>query len=59
MASFLFFQYFRTRPYACDPSKLPKYPPTKEMDAKSREDAQRYLHTGCDSDIYETVGDHF
>ncbi|XP_059670388.1 protein IMPAIRED IN BABA-INDUCED STERILITY 1-like [Cornus florida] len=34
-------EYFATRPYACDPSSLPKYPPNKEMDAKLREEARR------------------
>lgn len=37
-------QFFTTEPYACDPLSLPKYPPTKEMDAKRRDDeARRYL----------------
>ena len=37
-------QFFTTEPYACDPSSLPKYPPTKEMDAKRRDDeTRRYL----------------
>ncbi|KAI3799112.1 hypothetical protein L1987_34402 [Smallanthus sonchifolius] len=30
-------EYFHTRPYACDPASLPKYPPSKEIDAKLRE----------------------
>ncbi|KAK1293694.1 putative serine/threonine-protein kinase [Acorus calamus] len=34
-------QYFTTKPYACDPSSLPKYPPNKEIDAKCREEARR------------------
>ncbi|KAK8937287.1 putative serine/threonine-protein kinase [Platanthera zijinensis] len=34
-------EYFRTKPIACEPSNLPKCPPTKEIDAKKREDAQR------------------
>ncbi|XAR65507.1 Cyclin-dependent kinase [Bertholletia excelsa] len=34
-------EYFRTKPYACDPSSLPKYPPSKEIDAKQREETQR------------------
>lgn len=34
-------QYFRTMPYACEPSSLPQYPPNKEMDAKYREEARR------------------
>lgn len=32
-----------TEPYACEPSSLPQYPPTKEIDAKRRDDeARRY-----------------
>ncbi|XP_042444568.1 protein IMPAIRED IN BABA-INDUCED STERILITY 1-like isoform X2 [Zingiber officinale] len=34
-------EYFRTMPYACEPSSLPKYSPTKEMDIKNREASQR------------------
>ncbi|THG07480.1 hypothetical protein TEA_010387 [Camellia sinensis var. sinensis] len=34
-------EYFKTKPYACDPLTLPKYPPNKEIDAKHREEAQR------------------
>ncbi|XP_059642722.1 protein IMPAIRED IN BABA-INDUCED STERILITY 1 isoform X2 [Cornus florida] len=34
-------EYFTTKPYACDPSSLPKYPPSKEIDAKHREEARR------------------
>ena len=34
-------QYFKSKPYACDPSSLPKYPPNKEIDAKAREDLRR------------------
>ncbi|CAN6708574.1 unnamed protein product [Malus baccata var. baccata] len=40
-SSALMSEYFKTKPYACDPSHLPKYPPTKEMDAKNREESQR------------------
>ncbi|XP_022133888.1 probable serine/threonine-protein kinase At1g54610 isoform X3 [Momordica charantia] len=40
-SSALMSEYFRTKPCACDPSTLPKYPPNKEMDAKNREDARR------------------
>ncbi|XP_076952475.1 putative serine/threonine-protein kinase At1g54610 [Bidens hawaiensis] len=40
-------EFFTTKPYACDPSSLPKYPPTKEMDAKLRdEEARRMRATG-------------
>ncbi|CAN6574734.1 unnamed protein product [Malus baccata var. baccata] len=41
VSSALMSEYFKTKPYACDPSHLPKYPPTKEMDAKIREESQR------------------
>lgn len=34
-------QFFTTKPYACDPSSLPYYPPSKEMDAKMREEENR------------------
>ncbi|QCE07393.1 probable serine/threonine-protein kinase At1g54610 [Vigna unguiculata] len=34
-------EFFTTEPYACDPLSLPKYPPTKEMDAKRRDDEAR------------------
>ncbi|CAI9112032.1 OLC1v1012401C2 [Oldenlandia corymbosa var. corymbosa] len=39
-------EYFKTKPYACDPSSLPKYPPSKEIDAKHREDNRRKKPTG-------------
>lgn len=39
-------EYFRTKPYACEPSSLPKYPPNKEIDAKSREESRRNRATG-------------
>ncbi|XP_047079540.1 probable serine/threonine-protein kinase At1g54610 [Lolium rigidum] len=35
-ASALDSEFFRTKPLACDPSSLPKYPPSKEYDAKLR-----------------------
>ncbi|XP_072973190.1 protein IMPAIRED IN BABA-INDUCED STERILITY 1-like isoform X2 [Typha angustifolia] len=34
-------EYFKTKPYACKPSSLPKYPPNKEIDAKNREESRR------------------
>ncbi|KAL2464108.1 putative serine/threonine-protein kinase [Forsythia ovata] len=36
-------EFFTTVPYACDPSSLPKYPPSKEMDAKRRDEEARRL----------------
>jgi cyclin-dependent kinase 12/13 len=35
--------FFTTEPYACDPSSLPQYPPSKEMDAKRRDEEARRL----------------
>ncbi|KAL0310212.1 UNVERIFIED_CONTAM: protein IMPAIRED IN BABA-INDUCED STERILITY 1 [Sesamum calycinum] len=35
-ASALDSKYFTTKPFACDPASLPKYPPNKEIDAKKR-----------------------
>ena len=34
-------QFFTTEPHACDPSSLPKYPPSKELDVKLREEEAR------------------
>ncbi|KAH6559298.1 hypothetical protein KP509_1Z015500 [Ceratopteris richardii] len=34
-------EFFTTEPYACDPSSLPYYPPSKEMDARRREEENR------------------
>ncbi|XP_068655529.1 protein IMPAIRED IN BABA-INDUCED STERILITY 1-like [Aristolochia californica] len=45
-ASALNSEYFMTKPYACDPLSLPKYPPNKEIDAKSREEARRKKVSG-------------
>ncbi|KAK1433958.1 hypothetical protein QVD17_10876 [Tagetes erecta] len=33
--------FFTTEPYACEPSELPKYPPSKELDVKLRDEAAR------------------
>ncbi|CAM8978193.1 unnamed protein product [Rhodiola kirilowii] len=40
-SSALVSEYFMTKPFACEPSSLPRYPPNKEIDAKNREDAKR------------------
>ncbi|KAL1560681.1 [pyruvate dehydrogenase (acetyl-transferring)] kinase [Salvia divinorum] len=40
-ASALESEFFKTTPVPCDPSSLPKYPPSKEIDAKLREDEAR------------------
>ncbi|KAH0776663.1 hypothetical protein KY290_008074 [Solanum tuberosum] len=34
-------EFFSTKPLPCDPSTLPKYPPSKEYDAKIREEEAR------------------
>lgn len=34
-------EFFTTKPYACDPTTLPKYPPSKEFDARIWDEAQR------------------
>lgn len=37
-------QFFTTEPFACEPSSLPKYPPSKELDVKRRdEEAKRFF----------------
>ncbi|KAI4338503.1 hypothetical protein MLD38_023553 [Melastoma candidum] len=36
-------EFFTTKPYACDPSSLPKYPPSKEIDAKLRDEESRRM----------------
>ncbi|CAN6443638.1 unnamed protein product [Victoria cruziana] len=40
-ASALKSEFFTTKPYGCDPSSLPKYPPSKEMDAKRRDETRK------------------
>ncbi|KAL5802869.1 hypothetical protein ACOSQ4_031174 [Xanthoceras sorbifolium] len=46
-ASALKSEFFTTKPLPCDPSSLPKYPPSKEFDAKLRdEEARRQGATG-------------
>ncbi|CAA0839980.1 Protein kinase superfamily protein, partial [Striga hermonthica] len=34
-------EFFTTEPYACEPESLPKYPPSKEMDIKLRDEEDR------------------
>eukprot|EP00268_Persea_americana_P034608 TRINITY_DN3422_c0_g1_i1.p1 TRINITY_DN3422_c0_g1~~TRINITY_DN3422_c0_g1_i1.p1 ORF type:complete len:556 (+),score=132.19 TRINITY_DN3422_c0_g1_i1:423-2090(+) len=36
-------EFFTTEPHACEPSSLPKYPPSKEIDAKLRDEEARRL----------------
>ncbi|XP_027340529.1 probable serine/threonine-protein kinase At1g54610 [Abrus precatorius] len=40
-ASALNSEFFSTKPLPCDPSSLPKYPPSKEFDAKVRDEEAR------------------
>ncbi|KAJ4849691.1 hypothetical protein Tsubulata_006717 [Turnera subulata] len=40
-------EFFTTEPYACEPSSLPKYPPSKEMDAKRRDDEARRMRAAA------------
>lgn len=45
---FLWTQFFRTEPYACEPSSLPRYPPCKERDVKLKyEKHKRFGATLC------------
>ncbi|EOA39803.1 hypothetical protein CARUB_v10008466mg [Capsella rubella] len=39
-------QYFTSKPFACDPSSLPVYSPSKEIDAKHREETIRKKISG-------------
>ncbi|XP_031381590.1 probable serine/threonine-protein kinase At1g54610 [Punica granatum] len=41
-------EFFTASPIACDPSSLPKYPPSKEIDAKLREEEARRKGTTGD-----------
>ncbi|XWS44349.1 hypothetical protein CRYUN_Cryun15aG0037600 [Craigia yunnanensis] len=42
-SSSLMSEYFHTKPYACDPSSLPRYSPNKELDAKQRDELRSSL----------------
>ncbi|KAI3928170.1 hypothetical protein MKW98_023771 [Papaver atlanticum] len=48
-ASALKSEFFATEPLACDPSTLPKYPPSKEFDAKVRVEEARRLKAAVDN----------
>ncbi|KAJ6816758.1 putative protein kinase superfamily protein [Iris pallida] len=51
-------EFFTTPPYACEPSSLPQYPPSKEMDAKLRdEEARRLRAAGGRANGGRTHGD--
>ncbi|KAJ7967977.1 Serine/threonine protein kinase [Quillaja saponaria] len=40
-------EFFRTKPLPCDLSSLPKYPPSKEFDAKLRDEEAKRQKTGA------------
>ncbi|PIA28026.1 hypothetical protein AQUCO_07300007v1 [Aquilegia coerulea] len=46
-ASALQSEFFKTEPLPCDPSNLPKYPPSKEMDMKLRNEQARRQKTSA------------
>ncbi|KAL3634573.1 hypothetical protein CASFOL_021627 [Castilleja foliolosa] len=48
-------EFFTTKPYACDPSSLPKYPPSKEMDAKRRDEEARRIRAAGKSHTHTDV----
>ncbi|KAL5712856.1 [pyruvate dehydrogenase (acetyl-transferring)] kinase [Ranunculus cassubicifolius] len=48
-------EFFTTRPYACIRSSLPKYPPSKELDAKLRDEKARRLQDGGENDSARRV----
>ncbi|KAF7802421.1 putative serine/threonine-protein kinase [Senna tora] len=49
-------EFFTTKPLPCDPSNLPKYPPSKEFDAKFRqEEARRRRAAGNKGNEGESV----
>ncbi|KAK7272382.1 hypothetical protein RJT34_28928 [Clitoria ternatea] len=52
-ATALMSEFFSSEPLPCDPSSLPKYPPSKEIDSKLREEATRQ---GADRGKEQTFG---
>ncbi|KAI3975673.1 hypothetical protein MKX01_023099 [Papaver californicum] len=40
-------EFFTTEPHACEPSSLPQYPPSKEMDAKLRDEESRRVRAAA------------
>ncbi|KAL3693945.1 hypothetical protein R1sor_007596 [Riccia sorocarpa] len=40
-------EFFTTKPLACDPASLPQYPPSKEFDAKIRDEEARRQRAGA------------
>ncbi|XP_047315726.1 probable serine/threonine-protein kinase At1g09600 [Impatiens glandulifera] len=57
-SSALHSEFFRTAPFPCDPSSLPRYPPTKELDAKLRdEEMRRRKQASGKGDVHESHKD--
>ncbi|KAL9321534.1 hypothetical protein ACSQ67_013373 [Phaseolus vulgaris] len=52
-------EFFTTMPLPCDPSSLPKYPPSKEFDAKLREEEARRRRAPNKGHEPESVGSNF
>ncbi|QCD76412.1 Cdc2-related kinase [Vigna unguiculata] len=51
-------EFFTTMPLPCDPSSLPKYPPSKEFDAKLREEEARRRRAPNKGHDYESLGNN-
>ncbi|KAL5864870.1 hypothetical protein ACOSQ3_002384 [Xanthoceras sorbifolium] len=49
-------EFFTTQPLACDPSSLPKYPPSKEIDAKLRDEESRRQRAIAGRDHRDDLG---
>ncbi|CAH2078210.1 unnamed protein product [Thlaspi arvense] len=60
-ASALKSEYLKTEPLACDPSCLPKFPPSKEMDIKTRDEtrkqASQIRRTDESQDVHPILAD--
>ncbi|XP_057429415.1 probable serine/threonine-protein kinase At1g09600 isoform X2 [Lotus japonicus] len=52
-------EFFTAKPLPCDPSTLPKYPPSKEFDAKLREEEARRRRASNKGHGQESVGRNF
>ncbi|KAK7411998.1 hypothetical protein VNO78_03443 [Psophocarpus tetragonolobus] len=52
-------EFFTAMPLPCDPSTLPKYPPSKEFDAKLREEEARRRRAANKGHEHESVGRNF
>ncbi|XP_020221596.1 probable serine/threonine-protein kinase At1g09600 [Cajanus cajan] len=52
-------EFFTANPLPCDPSTLPKYPPSKEFDAKIRDEEARRQRAANKGHEHESVGKNF